>query len=73
MSDVQLEVPTSPESDAIPSDWEMSKLQGFDPDYVRDLFTSGIQAAVALVRDQEDSPKRATHRIAILLSLMEGD
>ena len=74
MEDVQVELEqgVGPSTDAAESGWQVPQLQGFDPQYVKHLFTSSIQAAVALVRDVEDSTTRATCRITILLHLMEG-
>lgn len=69
---VELEQGVGPSTDAAESGWQVPQHQGFDPQYVKHLFTSSIQAAVALVRDAEDGTTRATRRITILLHLMEG-
>ena len=74
VADVQVEVEPSVDPTPDPADrpTQVPQPQGFDPHYVKDLFTSSIQAAVALVRDVEDGTTRATRRITILLHLMEG-
>ncbi|KAL8581506.1 hypothetical protein ACOMHN_042899 [Nucella lapillus] len=73
VKDVQVELDPGPgggeQSPASPV--EGTGPQGLDPQYVRDLFRSCIQAAVAQVRDAEEGTQRATHRIAILLDLLE--
>ncbi|XP_076466869.1 E3 ubiquitin-protein ligase rnf213-alpha-like [Babylonia areolata] len=72
--DVQLEEMESGPSqdgDAQAMATEVTQPQGFSRQYVRDLFRSGIQAAVALVRDPEEGTLRATRRITILLDLLE--
>ena len=69
---VALEQRVSPITDRADRDWEVPQPQGLDPQYIKDLFTSSIQAAVALVRDAEGCTTRATRRITILLHLMEG-
>lgn len=51
------------------SEWQQA--QGFDPAYIQHMLTSCIQAAVALVRDENTDSLRATHRISILLQMME--
>lgn len=43
--------------------------QSLDMTLIQDLLTSCLQAAVALVRDQGTS--RATHRVTILLKLLD--
>ena len=74
VEDVQMELEqrVSTITDGADRDFEVPRPQGFDPEYIKDLFTSSIQAAVALVRDAEDCTTRATRRITILLHLMEG-
>ena len=74
VADVQVELEPSVDPTPDPADrpTQVPQPQGFDPQYVKDLFTSSIQAAVALVRDVEDGTTRATRRITILLHLMEG-
>lgn len=74
VADVQVELEPSvdPTPDPAHRPAQVPQPQGFDPQYVKHLFTSSIQAAVALVRDVEDSTTRATCRITILLHLMEG-
>lgn len=70
---VHVDPAISPSTHTAAADWEMPQPHGFDPQYVRHLFITSIQAAVALVRDAEDSAAhRATHRITVLLRLMDG-
>ena len=73
--DVELGPGALPAAEVGGGDWEAEpepRLQGFDPQYVKELFTSCIQAAVAVVRDADDCAARATRRITILLQLLEG-
>lgn len=51
------------------SDRLMKHEQGLEMTFIQDLLTSCLQAAVALVRDQGTS--RATHRVTILLKLLD--
>jgi hypothetical protein len=46
--------------------------KGFDPQFVRHLLISCVQAAVALVRDPEKRTEHATERITLLLKLLDG-
>ncbi|XP_070188878.1 E3 ubiquitin-protein ligase rnf213-alpha-like [Littorina saxatilis] len=68
---VQLDAGVSATIEAAVKGVEECPPQGFDPQYVRHLFTTTVQAAVALVRDSEDSTACATHRITIMLKLIE--
>ncbi|KAK7107714.1 hypothetical protein V1264_015588 [Littorina saxatilis] len=71
---VHVDPAISPSTHTAAADWEMPQPHGFDPQYVRHLFITSIQAAVALVRDAEDSAAhRATHRITVLLRLMDDN
>lgn len=47
--------------------------EGFSCEYVRNLLTSSVQAAVAMVRDAEEGTTRATRRITLLLKLLDGE
>ena len=63
-----MEQEETPEAD---TEWEQP--QGFSPQYVRELLTSCVQAAVALVDKRGDEhDARATRRIASMLNLMRG-
>ena len=63
-----------PEVQEEAQEWEQP--QGFSPEYVRELLTSCIQAAVALVdkrgNKHDARATRATRRIMVMLTLMTG-
>ena len=64
-ADVELEVQEEAQ------EWEQP--QGFSPQYVRELLTSCVQAAVALVDKRgSEHDARATRRIKVMLTLMKG-
>lgn len=63
------------DEDAMEGDPEWEQPQGFSPEYVRELLTSCVQAAVALVDkrgDEHDIEARSTRRISLMLNLMRG-
>lgn len=69
---VLVEAGPSPTTETVATECHIPHPQGFDPRYVKQLFTSCVQAAAAQVRDTEEGTARATHRITVLLHLIEG-
>ncbi|XP_070190023.1 E3 ubiquitin-protein ligase rnf213-alpha-like [Littorina saxatilis] len=68
---VLVEAGPSPTTETVATECHIPHPQGFDPRYVKQLFTSCVQAAAAQVRDTEEGTARATHRITVLLHLIE--
>ncbi|KAL8623379.1 hypothetical protein ACOMHN_065913 [Nucella lapillus] len=70
--DIQIEAAPSPVLHTRPVEQHRS-YQGFDPQFIKHLFLTSIQAAVAVVRDTEEGALRATHCITLLLHLIEDN